>query len=77
MAVASAKSALSIFDLKPAPDSIAFSSSELNIPLLLPVPMNVPIVSNVSVMLKEKIVMSTSGSSVSYTHLDVYKRQDK
>ena len=62
VAVASAKSALSSLDLKPEPLSISFSSSSLKIPLRRPVPINVPIVSKVSEMLKEKIVISTRGS---------------
>ena len=64
VAVASANRALSILDLKPAPDSIAFSSSSLNIPLRRPVPMNVPIVSNVSERLNANIVIRTRGSFV-------------
>ena len=64
VAVASAKRALSILDLNPGLVSIAFSSSSLKIPLRRPVPMKVPIVSNVSEMLKAKIVISTRGSFV-------------
>ena len=62
VAVASAKSALSILDLNPELVSIAFSSSSLKIPARRPVPMNVPMVSKVSEMLKAKMVMSTRGS---------------
>ncbi len=62
VAVASANSALSILDLKPELVSIAFSSSSLKMPARRPVPMKVPMVSKVSEMLKEKMVMSTRGS---------------
>lgn len=62
VAVASAKSALSILDLKPAVVSIAFSSSSLKMPARRPVPIKVPMVSKVSERLKEKMVISTSGS---------------
>ena len=61
VAVASANSALSILELKPLPLSSAFSSSSEKMPLRRPVPMKVPIVSNVSDILKAKIVMSTNG----------------
>ena len=62
VAVASANRALSRRDLKPDEVSIIFSSSSEKIPLLRPVPIKVPIVSNVSVIENEKIVMSTRGS---------------
>lgn len=57
--IASAKSALSIFELKPVPFSSAFSSSAEKIPVLRPVPMNVPKVSNVSDKLNAKMVINT------------------
>ena len=56
----SATRALSRRLLKPEP-SRAFSSSASNIPLLRPVPMNVPIESNVSERHMEKIVTITNG----------------
>ena len=59
--IASAKSALSIFELKPVPFSSAFSSSAEKIPVLRPVPMNVPKVSNVSDKLNAKMVINTNG----------------
>lgn len=62
--MASANRALSIFDLKPELEAMAFSSSALKMPLRRPVPMNPPMVSKVSEMLKEKIVISTRGSFV-------------
>ena len=62
VAVASAKRALSSLDLKPELFSIICSSSSLKIPLRRPVPIKVPMVSKVSEMLKEKMVISTSGS---------------
>lgn len=48
--------------MKSAFVSMAFSSSALKMPLRRPVPMKVPIVSNVSEMLKEKMVIKTNGS---------------
>ena len=60
--MASAKRALSSLDLKPELLSIIRSSSSLKIPLRRPVPIKVPMVSKVSEMLNEKIVISTSGS---------------
>ena len=62
VAMASANRALSIFDLKPELESMAFSSSSLKMPLRRPVPMKVPRVSKVSEMLNAKIVTSTRGS---------------
>ena len=59
--IESAKRALSILELKPFPSSKAFSSSAEKIPVRRPVPINVPIVSNVSDRLKAKIVIKTSG----------------
>ena len=61
VAVASANRALSSLDLNPLLFSISSSSSALKMPLRRPVPIKVPMVSKVSVMLKEKIVISTSG----------------
>ena len=55
VATASANNAFSIFVLNPFPFSIIDISSSVKIPLLRPVPINVPIVSNVSVKLKAKI----------------------
>ncbi len=57
----SAKSALSILDLKPVLVSKAFSSASLKMPLRRPVPIKVPIVSKVSERLKAKIVTRASG----------------
>ena len=54
VAVASANSALSILDLKPGAVSMARSSSSLKMPVRRPVPIKVPMVSNVSDKLKEK-----------------------
>ena len=62
VAVASANKALSILDLNPELSSIAFISSSEKIPVCRPVPIKVPIVSNVSDKLKEKIVIKTRGS---------------
>lgn len=59
--IASAKSALSILELKPVPFSRAFSSSSEKIPVLRPVPIKVPSVSKVSDKLNAKIVIKTSG----------------
>ncbi len=55
VAIESANNAFSIFVLKPFESSIASMSSCLNTPLLSPVPINVPIVSNVSDKLNAKI----------------------
>ena len=62
VAVASANKALSILDLKPGAVFIACSSSSLKMPVRRPVPIKVPIVSKVSEILKEKIVINTKGS---------------
>ena len=61
VAIESAKRALSILDLKPELVCIIFSSSALNMPVLRPVPMKVPIVSKVSDKLNAKIVINTRG----------------
>ncbi len=62
VAHASANSARSILVEKPLPFESAFSSEISKMPLLEPVPISVPTVSNISVMLKAKIVMSTTGN---------------
>src|SRR5574344_980296 len=64
VAVASANNALSIFDEKPGLFSKAFVSSSENIPVLIPVPIKVPIVSNVSDIENANIVISTNGNFV-------------
>ncbi len=56
----SANRALSILERKPLLFSSAFSSSMLKMPVRRPVPINVPMVSNVSERLNAKIVIITS-----------------
>ena len=70
VAVASANRALSILDLKPVLLSMAFSSSALKMPERRPVPMKVPIVSNVSDRLKAKIVIRTRGTLLASENKD-------
>jgi hypothetical protein len=59
VAVASANRALSSLDENPLPLRSASSSSWSNIPVFLPVPRKVPIVSNVSARLNVNISKST------------------
>ena len=59
--IASANRALSILEEKPEEFSRAASSSAEKIPVFRPVPIKVPIVSNVSDKLNAKMVIKTSG----------------
>ena len=61
VAMESANRALSILDLKPELEAMVASSSSEKMPLRRPVPMKVPMVSNVSDRLKAKIVIRTRG----------------